>query len=129
MTLGPKPTAKVLAPKVQVNVGSLADMGKRFISAWKQAEAGEIVNQTHITFLDIQTMFETLSPRRLDLLRYVRQHGAGNVRELAQTLGRDYKNVHQDVATLQSAGLLMRDGRKLTAPWDELQANVSLMAA
>ena len=129
MTLDPKPTAKVLAPKVQVNVGSLADMGKRFISAWKQAEAGEIVNQTHITFLDIQTMFETLSPRRLDLLRYVRQHGAGNVRELAQTLGRDYKNVHQDVATLQSAGLLMRDGRKLTAPWDELQANVSLMAA
>lgn len=49
------------------------------------------------------------------------------MRELAQTLGRDYKNVHQDVATLQAAGLLVRDGRKLTAPWDELQANVSLM--
>ena len=60
----------------------------------------------HMTFLDLQTMFETLSPRRLDLLRHVRQHGAGNVRELAQTLGRDYKNVHQDVATLQSAGFL-----------------------
>ena len=118
-----------LHPKVQVNVGSLADMGKRFASAWKQAEAGETVNQTHITFLDVQTMFETLSPRRLDLLRHVRQHGAGNVRELAQALGRDYKNVHQDVATLQSAGLLIRDGRKLCAPWDELQANVSLMPA
>ena len=116
-------------PKVQVNVGSLADMGKRFVSAWKQAEAGEHVNQAHITFLDVQTMFDTLSPRRLDLLRHVRQHGAGNVRELAQTLGRNYKNVHQDVATLQLAGLLVRDGRKLIAPWDELQANVSLMAA
>lgn len=118
--------------KVQVNVGSLADMGKRFASAWKQAEAGEAnsqINQTHITFLDVQTMFETLSPRRLDLLRRVRQRGAGNVRELAQALGRDYKNVHQNVATLQSAGLLVRDGRKLAAPWDELQANVSLMAA
>ena len=54
---------------------------------------------------------------------------ASNVRALAQALGGDYKNVHQDVATLQSAGLLVRDGRKLTAPWDELQANVSLMAA
>mgnify|MGYP000123067461 FL=1 len=118
-----------LHPKVQVNVGSLAGMGKRFASAWKQAEAGEHVNQTHVTFLDVQTMFETLSPRRLDLLRHVRQHGAGNVRELAQALGRDYKNVHQDVATLQSAGLLVREGRKLSAPWDELQANVSLMAA
>ncbi|MGB4118282.1 MAG: hypothetical protein WBK51_17200 [Polaromonas sp.] len=127
----PNPTLGI-APKVQINVGSLADMGKRFATAWKQAEAGEAtdqISQTHITFLDVQTMFETLSPRRLDLLRHVRQHGAGNVRELAQTLGRDYKNVHQDVATLQSAGLLVRDGRKLTAPWDELQANVSLMTA
>jgi len=26
-------------------------------------------------------------------------------------------------------GLLVRDGRKLTAPWDELQANVSLIPA
>ena len=74
-------------------------------------------------------VFETLSPRHLDLLRHVRQHGAGNVRELAQTLGHDYKNVHQDVATFQSAGLLVRDGRKLTAPWDELQANVPLIAS
>ena len=127
--MNPTPNTNLgINPKVQINVGGLADMGKRFATAWKQAEAGEAVNQTHITFLDVQTMFETLSPRRLDLLRHVRQHGAGNVRELAQTLGRDYKNVHQDVATLQSAGLLVRDGRKLTAPWDELQANVSLMA-
>jgi len=79
MSLNPNSTTKV-----QVNVGRLADMGKRFVSAWKQAEAGKAVNQinqTHITFLDVQTMFETLSPRRLDLLRHVRQHGAGNVRE------------------------------------------------
>jgi predicted transcriptional regulator len=49
------------------------------------------------------------------------------VRELAQALGRDYKNVHQDVSILEATGLLVRDGRKLSAPWDELQANVSLL--
>lgn len=113
--------------KVQVNVGSLTDMGKRFAGAWNRAVAGENVNETHVTFLDVQTMLDTLSPRRLDLLRHVRQHGAGNVRELAQALGRDYKNVHQDVATLEATGLLLREGRKLSAPWDELQAHVSLM--
>ena len=74
-------------------------------------------------------MLDTLSPRRLELLRFVRQHGAANVRLLAQALGRDYKNVYQDVATLEAAGLLLREGRKLTAPWDELQASVSLLAA
>jgi hypothetical protein len=30
---------------------------------------------------------------------------------------------------LEAAGLILRDGRKLVAPWDELQANVSLVAA
>jgi predicted transcriptional regulator len=117
------------ANKVQVNVGSLADMGKRFALAWNKATAGESVQETHVTFLDVQTMIDTLSPRRLDLLRHVRQHGAANVRELAQALGRDYKNVHQDVSVLESAGLIVRDGRKLAAPWDALQANVSLIPA
>jgi predicted transcriptional regulator len=65
----------------------------------------------------------------LELLRHVRQHGAGSVRELSMALKRDYKNVHQDVAMLEAAGLLQRDGRKLTAPWDELQASVSLMTS
>ena len=116
------------ANKVQVSVGTLADMGKRFSGAWNRAASGEPFSETHVTFLDVKTMLDALSPRRLDLLRYVRQHEARNVRELAIALGRDYKNVHQDVALLEAAGLLQRDGRKLTAPWDELQANVSLMA-
>ena len=92
-----------------------------------QAAAGEQVDETNVTFLDVQTMLNTLSPRRLDLLRHVRQHGASNVRELALALARDYKNVHQDVAVLEANGLLIRDGRKLSAPWDELQAHVSLL--
>lgn len=75
------------------------------------------------------SLLTTLSPRRLDLLRHVRQHGASNTRELVLSLGRDYKNVHQDVAVLEVTGLLIREGRKLSAPWDELQAHVSLLSS
>ena len=111
---------------VQVHVGSLEDMGKRFVGAWLQASRGERVSETHVTFLDLRAMLETLSPKRLELLSHVRQHGAENVKQLAAELGRDYKNVHQDVAALEAAGLLLRDGRRFTAPWDEVQARVSL---
>jgi predicted transcriptional regulator len=114
--------------KIQANVGSLADVGKRFAGAWNRAAAGELVNETHITFLDVQTMLDTLSSKRLELLRHVHQHETGNVRELAQALKRDYKNVHTDVTVLESAGLLVREGRRLTAPWDKVQANMSLSA-
>jgi len=96
--------------KVQVNVGSLADMGKRFTQAWNMAAAGEQIDERHVTFLNVQTMLDTLSPRRLELLRHVRQHGASSTRELAVALGRDYKNVYQDVAVLEATGLLLREG-------------------
>ena len=115
--------------KVQVHVDSLQGMGKRFTDAWKRAEKGQPVHETHITFLDIDAMVSTLSPRRLELLRHVRQHGATNTRELSTAIGRDYKNVHQDVAALEAVGLLIRDGRKLSAPWDEVQASVTLAPA
>jgi predicted transcriptional regulator len=115
--------------KIQVHVDSLQDMGKRFVGAWKRAEKGEPLNETHITFLDVDAMTAALSPRRLELLRFVRQHGASNTRELSAAIGRDYKNVHQDVAALEAVGLLLRDGRKLSAPWDEVQASVTLIPA
>ena len=112
--------------RVQVPVGSLDDMGKRFSSAWNRAATGKKVDETHTTFLDIKTMLDTLSPRRLEMLKFVRQCGAGSIKELAVALDRDYKNVHQDVCVLESAGLLIREGRKLHAPWDEVSASVSL---
>jgi predicted transcriptional regulator len=78
-------------------------------------------------FPSLQLMLETLSPKRLELLTHVRQHGADNVKELAASIGRDHKNVHKDVAVLESEGLLLRDGHKLSAPWNELKASVSLV--
>ncbi len=117
-----------MTKKIQVHVDGPAEMGCRFVDAWHRAEAGEAVDEAHVTFLSFEAMTETLSPRRLDLLRYVRQHGAASVRELAVSLGRDYKNVHQDVSILEVGGLLVREGRRLIAPWNEVQASISLAA-
>ena len=118
-----------MATKIQVHVDDLAAMGHRFVDAWRRAQAGEPVDEAHVTFLSFQAMTETLSPRRLELLRFVRQHGAESVRELAASLGRDYKNVHQDVSALESEGLLVREGRRLSAPWNEVQASINLVSA
>ena len=91
--------------RVQVHVGSLDSMGKRFSSAWTLAAKGKKVDETHVTFLDIKAMLDTLSTRRLEMLKFVRQCGAGNIKELALAFDRDYKNVHKDVCVLESAGL------------------------
>ena len=66
-----------------------------------------------------------LSPKRLEMLRHVRQHPA-NITELAKILGRDYKRVHADVSALAHAGLIVRDENGIRAPYASVQATVSL---
>jgi predicted transcriptional regulator len=87
---------------------------------------GTTVTKKPFAFASLRTMLDTLTPKRLELLTHIRQHGASNMQALATVIKRDYKNVNQDVAALEAAGLLLRDGRKLSVPWDELQASASL---
>lgn len=111
---------------MQLHIGTAEDMGQRFVNAWHRADSGAEVNESHLTFFDLETLLSTLTTKRLELLRYVHQHGALSVKELAHALKRDYKNVHTDMVALENSGLLVRDGRKLTVPWDEVQASIAL---
>ena len=112
--------------KVKLHTGTIDDMGRRFVDAWKRASAGEAVDETHLTFLDFETMLTTLSPKRLELLRYARRSGPLSIKAIAEGLGRDYKNVHSDVQALLIAGLLRKEGARIVAPWDEVSASLEL---
>ena len=68
-----------MSETVNLHVGSIEEMGKRFIGAWYRLEHGEAVKETHLTFFDLETMMSTLSPKRLALLRHVHQHPAKTV--------------------------------------------------
>jgi predicted transcriptional regulator len=53
-----------------------------------------------------------------------------NIRQLAQTLGRDYKNVHTDVSALEKLGLIEKDEKGvLTVPYDEIVIHAGLTEA
>jgi predicted transcriptional regulator len=46
---------------------------------------------------------------------------------LAKTLGRNYSNVHGDIARLIALGLVERDSDGVRAPFDELEIHVPLL--
>ena len=117
-----------MSETVRLHVGSIEEMGKRFVGAWHRLERGKTVKETHLTFFSLEAMMSTLSPKRLELLKHVHRHPAGTVSELAKTLGRDYKRVHDDVSALAHAGLIVRDENGIRAPYDSVQAIVSLDA-
>lgn len=111
---------------IQIHVGTAEDMGKRFLNAWRRAEQGYPVNETNITFPDLESLLAALTPKRLHLLRYVRHHQVRTVKSLATDLHRDYKNVHQDVEALSRLGLLTRTKGSVVAPYAEVEARFVL---
>lgn len=103
---------------------------QRFVEAWRKAEAGGIEQaEVHLNFEDFSMLLSVLTPKRLALLRSLRQHGPLSVRALAKQLERDYKNVHSDAGALEDVSLIGRTKEGLlVAPWDVIDAHVRLVA-
>jgi predicted transcriptional regulator len=101
-------------------------MGKRFVSAWNRAVAGEEVDERHVTFLSLEEMLAALSPKRLEQQRHLHRESAESVKALALAVKRDYKRVYEDVVILENAGVIVREDGRLSAPWESLSAGVPL---
>lgn len=102
----------------------------RFMDAWKKAESEEFNDiEVHLNFEDFATLASILTPKRLELLRKLRQEGPLSVRALSKAVSRDYKNVHVDATELEAVDLIQRDGEGLLiAPWDVIDAHFRLVA-
>ena len=118
--------------KQHIHIGTEApDRGfERFVDAWQRAEGGErLETEVHLNFEDLAMLLAVLTPRRLEVLKMLRQQGPLSVRALAMILERDYKNVHVDTRALEEVGLLARtESGTLQAPWDVIDAHLSLVA-
>lgn len=118
--------------KKHIHVGAeKANRGlQRFVETWHKAERGEAIqDEVHLNYEDLSMLLAVLSPKRIELLKMLRQKGPMSVRGLSNELERNYKNVHTDVATLEEAGLVERTQEDLlSAPWDVIDAHVELVA-
>ena len=102
----------------------------RFIKAWRKAENNEIEQtEIHLNFEDFSVLLSNLTPKRLELLKSLRQLGPLSVRGLAKQLNRNYKNVYSDVNVLEEINLIIRtDDDLIAAPWDVIDTHLQLVA-
>jgi len=118
------------ARRIAIGTSTLAAEGAAFRRAWKRAEKGLAPEEPrrHLSFADIPAMMKALTPKRWTLLETLRREGAMSIAALARRLGRDYKNVHADVAALIGYGLVQRTPSGVDVPFDLIQAELSLVA-
>jgi predicted transcriptional regulator len=80
-----------------------------------------------VGFKNVGQMLSVFTPKRWDLLATLREHGAMSIAELARTLQRDYKNVHNDVERLMEWLAIERDTNgKIFTPYSEIVVDVHL---
>ena len=59
--------------KVRIHVEDLKASGQRFVEAWRRAERGDPVHEEHLSFESLEGLLATLSPKRIELVRFVRR--------------------------------------------------------
>lgn len=104
---------------------------KRFINAWHQAQSTKaaVDVEYHLNFEDFTQFAAVLTPKRIELLRVLKQEAPMSIRALSKLLERDYKNVHTDVSELIEVDLIQQDDEDLLfAPFDVIDAHVRLVA-
>jgi predicted transcriptional regulator len=92
-------------------------------------ERGDAVDSTPtLSFTSYDELMETLTPRVLDLIEAIRQKEPASINETARVVGRDVKNVHEELTQLAQQGIIFfeEDGqRKRPVVWfDELVINL-----
>jgi predicted transcriptional regulator len=107
----------------RIQIRSLDDAFEDFRATWKAvAEGKKVTPRAGTYFTSLEAARKVLTPKRIQLLRAIRRHRPDSIYKLAHIVGRDLKNVHEDVQALATYGLVslrkMRgaSGRRMTVP-------------
>jgi predicted transcriptional regulator len=70
-------------------------------------ERGESIEQPDtISFASADQLFETFTPRTIQLLETITEHHPESIRDTARLVERDVKNVHTELAELARLGII-----------------------
>ncbi len=80
-------------------------------------------------FDSLPSLLKHLTPKRFELLSELRRLGHASINALAKHLHRQYRNVFDDVKSMEKLGLVEKDSSgHFYVPWDEIDATFRLAA-
>ncbi len=121
--------------RIILKVKALDEMAADFKRTWKEAVGGKSLREAAetICFDSVEDMQKFLSPERIRLLKTVHEKKPKSIYELAKALGRDRKNVTEDVKMLEGIGLIERKPAKknkekvaLVVDYDRIQMDIAV---
>ena len=99
--------------RIDIGIKRLKDSLRDFAETWKSVESGKRVRKEEgIYFESIDDMRSVLTNNRLAILRVIRENKPKSVYELSKMLGRNLKNVNEDLKLLAEIGLVTLEATK-----------------
>ena len=99
--------------RIDIGIKRLEDSLKDFAETWKSVRTGKKVRKEEgIYFESIDDMRAVLTNNRLAILRAIRENKPKSVYELSKMLGRNLKNVNEDLKLLAEIGLVTLEATK-----------------
>ena len=119
----------------KIAIKSLDEAYREFEETYEAIRAGKPAERRRgVYFTSLHAARKILTQERLGLLRAIRERGPVSIYELAQSVGRDLKNVQNDMALLHKHGLVRfrrrkndRRGAKIPeVPFSEIALRIAL---
>jgi len=99
--------------RIDIGIKRLKNSLRDFAETWKSVESGKRVRKEEgIYFESIDDMRSVLTNNRLAILRAIRENKPKSVYELSKMLGRNLKNVNEDLKLLAEIGLVTLEATK-----------------
>ena len=119
-------------PTLKVTVGERDRLNQRTRSRIKAAQEGEDLDdaQPVLNFGSYAELSRLLSPKNLELLQAISEHQPDSIREAAELVERDYKQVHRNLSELEDIGVITFEGggsgqaKKPTLAYDGLEIDI-----
>lgn len=95
-------------PTLKVTVGERDRLDQRTRRRIKAAQEGEDLDdaQPVLNFGSYAELSRLLSPKNLELLEAISEHEPESIREAAELVDRDYKQVHRNLSELEDIGVI-----------------------
>ncbi|AXR79854.1 HVO_A0114 family putative DNA-binding protein [Natrarchaeobaculum sulfurireducens] len=119
-------------PTLKVTVGERDRLDQRTRSRIKAAQEGEDLDdaQPVLNLGSYAELSRLLSPKNLELLQAISEHQPDSIREAAELVEPDYKQVHRNLSELEDIGVIEFEGggsgqaKKPTLAYDGLEIDI-----
>jgi predicted transcriptional regulator len=120
-------------PTLKITVGERNRLDQHTRKRLEAAQKGEDLDdaQPVLNFGSYAELSRLPSPKNLELLEVISQHDPGSIREAAEMVDRDYKQVHQNLHELEDIGVIEFEGggvgqaKKPKLAYDGLEIDIS----